>query len=139
MSRARQLDTRPLIAALIVYAGASLFQHVHNALFLSVHSALPSRLSVLNVYAAWAAMSVIGLAGYVLLRQKYLAPALIALVIYGACGLDGLAHYVVAEFSAHPVMMHAAILLETVSGIILICLAAATAVQARRLGMLRSY
>lgn len=138
MSRAKQLDTRPLIGALLVYAFASLFHHVHNATFLTAYPNLPPSLSVLNVYAAWAAVTTIGVVGFVLLRFKYLAPGLLTIAIYGACGLDGLAHYIVADFSAHTPMMHASILMEVVSGILLICLAATTALQAKRIGALRS-
>jgi hypothetical protein len=138
MSRAKQLDTKALIGALIVYAFASLFHHVHNATFLTVYPNLPPSLSVLTVYAAWAAVTTIGVVGFVLLRFKYVAPGLLAIAIYGACGLDGLAHYIVADFASHTPMMHASILMEVVSGIVLICLAAATAVHAKRIGVLRS-
>jgi hypothetical protein len=138
MSRAKHLDTRPLIGALLVYAFASLFHHVHNATYLTVYPNLPPSLSVLNVYAAWAAVTTIGVVGFVLLRLHYVGPALLAFAIYGACGLDGLAHYVVADFSTHTPMMHASILMEVVSGIVLICLVAATAMQAKRIGALRN-
>lgn len=138
MSRAKQLDTKPLIGALIVYAFASLFHHVHNATFLTVYPNLSPSLSVLNVYAAWAAVTTIGVVGFVLLRLQYIGPALLAFAIYGACGLDGLAHYIIADFFSHTPMMNASILMEVVSGIVLICLAAATAMHAKRIGALRS-
>ncbi len=41
MSRAKHLDTKPLVAALLIYAFASLFHHVHNASFLAVYPNLP--------------------------------------------------------------------------------------------------
>lgn len=138
MNRRKQLDTRLLTGVLIVYAFASLFHHVHNATFLTAYPNLPSALSVLNVYAAWAAVTTIGVVGFVLVRFKHFAPGLLALAIYGACGLDGLAHYVVADFSSHTRMMHASILFEVASGLLLIMLAARTAVQAKRMGALRS-
>lgn len=137
MSRGKQLDTRPLIGTLIAYTFASTFHHIHNATFLTVYPNLPPSLSVLNVYAAWAAVTTIGVVGFVLLRLKYFSPALLALALYGACGLDGLAHYIVADFSAHTPMMHLSILAEVGTGVLLIVLSAITALHANRLGVLR--
>ncbi|NLG75549.1 MAG: hypothetical protein GX535_04890 [Xanthomonadaceae bacterium] len=137
MSRVKQLETRPLIGALVIYAFASLFQHIHNATFLTVYPNLPPTFSVLNVYVAWAAVTTIGVVGFLLLRYRFFAPGLLTIAIYGACGLDGLAHYIVADFSAHTRVMHASILLEVASGIVLMCLAAVTALQAKRIGLLR--
>lgn len=139
MNRAKRLDTRPLTIALVVYAFASLFHHVHNATFLTAYPNLPPSLSILNVYAAWAAVTTIGVVGFVLLRFRYVSAGLLALAIYGACGLDGLAHYVVADFSEHTFTMHFSILAEVASGIVLMCMVVGTALQARRIGALRSW
>ncbi len=138
MSRVKRLDTRPVTIALVVYAFASLFHHVHNATFLTAYPNLPPSLSILNVYAAWAAVTTIGVVGFVLLRFRFVSAGLLALAIYGACGLDGLAHYVVADFTAHTFAMHLSILAEVAAGILLIFLSIATAMQARRIGALRS-
>ena len=112
--------------------------NVHNATFLTVYPNLPPTLSVLNVYVAWAAVTTIGVVGFLLLRLRYIAPGLLTIAIYGTCGLDGLAHYIVADFSAHTRVMHASILFEVASGVVLICLTAITALQAKRIGLLRS-
>lgn len=138
MRRAKHVGMGALLVALIAYACASLLSHVHSAWLLSAYPNLPSSLSVFSVYAAWAAVSAVGLVGYLLLRQRYLAPGLIALGIYGASGLDGLVHYAVAEFSAHPPIMHALILLEAITGVVLIGLTIATAVHSKRVRMMRS-
>src|SRR5690606_35875757 len=108
-----------------------------NATFLTVYPNLPPTFSVLNVYVAWAAVTTIGVVGFLLLRYRFFAPGLLTIAIYGACGLDGLAHYIVADFSAHTRVMHASILLEVASGIVLMCLAAVTALRAKRIGLLR--
>jgi hypothetical protein len=133
----KHVDVRPLITASIAYAFASLFHHVHNATFLTVYPNLPPSLSVLGVYVAWAAVTTIGVMGFLLIRYKYLGAGLLTLAIYGACGLDGLAHYVVADFSMHSTMMHFSILAEVFTGVVLICVAIATALKAKRTSALR--
>jgi|ADGO01.1.fsa_nt_gi hypothetical protein len=138
MHRAKRLDTRLLTVVLVLYAFASLFHHVHNATFLTAYPNLPPSLSILNVYAAWAAVTTIGVVGYLLLRFRYVSAGLLAIAIYAACGLDGLAHYFVADFSEHSAGMHFTILAEVGTGIALICVVIATALQARRGSTLRS-
>jgi hypothetical protein len=56
------------------------------------------------------------------------------LAVYGACGLDGLAHYVVAEFTAHTFLMHVSILAEAILGTALIvtCVQAALRLSSHR-------
>ncbi len=120
MDRPRVPLERKILTALVLYASASFFHHAHNAAFLSVYPNMPEGLSILGVYAAWAVVSLIGLAGYGLWRAGYRGPALLTLAVYGASGLDGLAHYVVAEFSAHTFLMHVSILFEALTGVMLI-------------------
>lgn len=124
--------TKAVLFALVAYASASLFHHVHNATFLSVYPNMPQHLSMLGVYMAWAMVTAIGIVGYALLRLRYSGPGLLLLAIYGACGLDGLAHYFVAEFTAHSMLMHLSILAEVVTGLVLIGVCVRVAMSLRR-------
>jgi hypothetical protein len=127
MNRANMALSRSVLVALALYAVASFLHHVHNAAFLSAYPNLPQGLSTLGVYAAWALVTSIGVAGYLLWRTGYQALGLLVLGVYGMCGLDGLAHYFIAEFSAHTASMHFTILFEVVAGLALIVVCARTA------------
>src|SRR5690606_4957008 len=102
-----------------------------------VYPNLPPTFSVLNVYVAWAAVTTIGVDGFLLLRYRFFAPGLLTIAIYGACGLVGLADYIVADFSAHTREMHASTLLEVVSGSVRVWLTDDPGLHARRVGVLR--
>lgn len=124
--------SKGLLLALLAYASASLFHHIHNASFLSAYPNLPPGLSTLGVYAAWGAVTLVGVIGYALVRLRYDGPGLLLLAVYGGCGLDGLAHYLVAEFSAHTLTMHLSIWGEVLSGLVLIVICARIALRVRR-------
>ena len=132
MSRANLPLSRKVVIALLAYASASLFHHLHNAAFLPAYPNMPEGLSLLGGYAAWMVVTSIGVLGYVLWRTGYHRPALLAFSMYGACGLDGLAHYVVAEFSAHTFLMHVSILSEAFLGVALIVVCVRTALKLTR-------
>ena len=134
MRRADVSLSRRVVIALFAYALASLFHHVHNAVFLPAYPNMPEGLSVFGVYAAWLVVTSIGVLGYMLWRAGYRRPALLTLAVYGACGLDGLAHYVVAEFTAHTFLMHVSILTEAILGVVLIlaCVQAALRLSSHR-------
>ena len=139
MKRERRGDAmsrmnKGLLFALLAYASASLFHHVHNATFLAAYPNMPPGLSMLGVYAAWGAVTAVGVIGYALVRMGYGGPGLLLLAVYGGCGLDGLAHYVVAEFSAHSLLMHLSILSEVVTGLLLIALCIRAALHAKKAG-----
>jgi hypothetical protein len=136
MNKTNGALNKGLLWALGAYVVASSFHHLHNASFLTAYPNMPPQLSTLGVYAAWAAVSMLGLAGYLLVRKGYTGPGLLMLAIYGACGLDGLAHYAVAEFSAHTTMMHSTILLEVVTGLLLIGACARTGFKTKEPGAL---
>lgn len=105
---------------LLAYTGASLFHYVHNAVFLDAYPNLPPWLSSARVYAAWLGVTAIGLVGFLLLRRGYRLAGLVVIAIYGALGLDGLAHYTRAPFSAHTLTMNLTIGLEAVTGTLLL-------------------
>jgi hypothetical protein len=118
----------PLIF-LLMYAAASFLHHVHNAEFLCEYPNMPAWLSPLQVYAAWAGVTSIGVTGYVLLRRGYRFAGLAVLGVYGAFGLDGLGHYTLAPLSVHTTAMNFTILLEVATGLLLL---AAVAGRLRR-------
>lgn len=109
-----------LLILLLAYTGASLFHYVHNAVFLDAYPNLPAWLSSARVYAAWLGVTAIGLVGYLLLRRGYRLAGLAVIAVYGALGLDGLAHYTRAPFSAHTPTMNLTIGLEAVTGTLLL-------------------
>ena len=101
-----------LFWCVIAYAVASLFHYSHNAEFLMAYPNLPSWLTRAEVYAAWAGVTVVGVAGYSLLTRGHRLAGMLTLTAYGLIGLDGLGHYAVAPLSAHTVTMNVSIWLE---------------------------
>jgi hypothetical protein len=114
-SAARQGE-RTLLGVLVIYALASLAHFAHNALELPHYPNMPVGLSASRVMGAWLALSALGLGGYWLYRRGSPAAGLALIVLYGLCGLDALAHYLVAPFAAHSAAMHASILAEALAG-----------------------
>ena len=85
---------------------------------------MPAWLSPALVYGAWVGATAIGLIGYVLIRCRYPLAGLCLLAIYGAAGLYGLAHYMLAPLSAHTFMMNASIWLEAGTALALLTMVA---------------
>jgi hypothetical protein len=54
------------------------------------------------VYLAWAGMTLVGVAGWLLLRRGLRIAGLVLLAVYAALGLDSLGHYVIAPFRRTP-------------------------------------
>ena len=109
-----------LLVFLLAYGTASLFHHVHNAEFLAEYPNMPAWLSRVQVYGAWLGVTAVGLAGYLLMRCRYQLTGLLALGVYGALGLYGLGHYVVAPLSAHTLTMNITIWLEVTTALLLL-------------------
>ncbi len=107
----------------IAYGAASLFHHVHNAVFLSAYPNLPPSLTPARVMAAWLAQMVAGLVAYVLVRRGWLRSGLVLLAIFGALGYLGLLHYHLAAPGAHSGGMNASIGLEVAAGTALLVFA----------------
>jgi hypothetical protein len=119
-------DTRrALLPALLAYTAASLFHHAHNATFLAAYPNLPAWLSPAGVYAAWAAVTSVGVAGYLLLRGRQAVAALALLGLYAALGLTGLDHYTRAPPQAHSAVMNLSILGEVATAAVLLGVVAA--------------
>jgi hypothetical protein len=120
-----------LLAFLLTYGMASLLHHVHNATFLDEYPNMPAWLTPAGVYAAWFAVTLVGLIGYFLVRRGYRLAGLAALAIYGALGLDGLGHYRLAPLSAHTLTMNLTIWLEGATGVLLAIAAVALMAKGR--------
>ena len=116
-------EQRTLFVVLVCYAVASLVHFAHNAEFLADYPGLPASWSRGGVYLAWAAMSLVGLAGWLLTIRGYRLAGRLVLAGYAALGLDSLGHYVTAPFSMHGPAMNATILLEvTAAAVVLIAI-----------------
>jgi len=109
-----------LLFFVLAYGTASLLHHLHNAVFVDAYPNLPAWLTAAHVYAAWLAVTSIGIVGYVLHRRGHRTAGLISLAIYGALGFYGLAHYAVAPLAAHTAGMHATILAEVLTALLLL-------------------
>ena len=116
---------RALLPALVAYAAASLFHHVHNATYLAAYPNLPAWLSPGEVYLAWALVTCVGVAGYWLLRQGHAAAGLALLGGYAVLGFTGLDHYARAPLSAHSPMMNLSIGGEVLTALVLLVVVAA--------------
>jgi hypothetical protein len=108
-------EHRALLALLLVYGAASLVHFTHNAEFLGDYPNLPKAWSPGLVYLAWIGMTIVGVAGWLLLSRGLALAGLIVLVVYAAFGLDSLGHYVVAPLSSHTAAMNATILTEVIA------------------------
>ena len=113
------IRTEVLLTLVLAYGAASLFHHVHNAVYLNEYPNMPVWLSPARVYIAWLVVTGIGLAGYVLTIWRHRLAGLLVLGLYGALGLAGLDHYAVALPSAHTFTMNLTILFEVTTGILL--------------------
>lgn len=112
MLKMRDPTQKTLLTLLIIYAAASLIHFTHNAEFISDYPNLPDSWTRSGVYFAWIGMTVIGIFGWMLLKQGWHIIGLLVLTVYAVLGLDSLGHYVVAQLSQHTIMMNLTILLE---------------------------
>ena len=115
---------------LVAYCAASFLHFSHNAIFLDSYPNMPAWLSPAGVYAAWLAVTAVGVAGYLLLRAGYRWSGLVLLAAYGGLGLDSLTHYDLAPIAAHSFAMNMTILLDAATA--LLVLAAVAAMATRR-------
>lgn len=105
--------TLPLV--MLAYAAASLAHFAHNASHLHDYPHMPPWLTPARVYAAWAALTALGLCGYWLARRVSPAPGLFLIALYGLCGFGGFEHYALAPMGAHSAAMNASIVAEAVA------------------------
>jgi hypothetical protein len=124
-----------LLVPMLVYGAASLLHHVHNAVFLADYPNMPAWITPAHVCAAWVVVAAIGVVGFLLRRCGWRVAGLLAVGVYAAYGLDGLAHYGLAPVSAHTFAMNLTIWLEV--GTALVLLMTVGRVAARELGSSR--
>jgi hypothetical protein len=117
---------------LLLYAAASFLHFVHNAEYLADYPNLPASWSRADVYAAWCALTAVGVLGYVLYRRGERRPGLGLLAIYAAVGFAGLLHYTRAPLGHHTPAMNATIWAEAVAAALLLMNIAWVAASSRR-------
>ena len=114
---------------LVVLAGgyfvASLAHFTHNAEYIAFYPGMPAWLGREAVYLAWLGVTGVGVLAFVVLRLGFPAAAACLLGLYGAFGLDGLAHYTLALCSEHTLAANITIWSEAILGVALV-LASAT-------------
>ena len=108
----RRSVNQPLATLLLVYAIASFIHFVHNAEFLSAYPGMPSTWTRSGIYFVWAAMTAVGIGGWMLVAHGYRRAGLLLAAVYASLGMDSLGHYALAPVSAHSMMMNVTILLE---------------------------
>jgi hypothetical protein len=132
MSRERAMAferawVRVLAVLLFAYATASLVHHVHNAEFLADYPNMPAWITRSTVYAAWLGETMLGGAGYLLLRRGQPAFGLGVIAVYAALGFDAFGHYALAPAGAHTAAMNATIWLEAAAAALVFVAVAALA------------
>jgi hypothetical protein len=130
-TRPYQLPT-PFVALLGVYAIASLAHFSHNAQYIASYPGLPGWLTPEKIYIAWLAVSTVGALGFIVRRLGYHIASLVLLGLYGALGLDALAHYALASHSDHTLPANITIWAEAVAGGVVLLSSAGLVVAAVR-------
>ena len=112
--------SRPLLVLAAVYFLASLGHFSHNAEFICEYPNLPAWLTRTKVYASWAAISSVGVAGFMFLRGRCVCPGLLLVAAYAALGFDGLGHYALAPIEFHTFSANLTILAEVAAAAVLL-------------------
>jgi hypothetical protein len=115
---------KPVQVLVALYFCASLAHFGHNAEFIAFYPGMPGWLTRETVYLAWLGVTGIGLLAFALARLAFAGLALLLLAVYGAFGLDGLAHYTLALCSEHTLLANITIWSEAATGLLLLLSAA---------------
>jgi hypothetical protein len=83
---------KPFILLVAAYFFTSLGHFAHNAEFICEYPNLPTWLTRAKVYAAWLAITAVGLVGLILIKNKLMPAGLLLAAIYAAVGFDGMGH-----------------------------------------------
>ena len=132
MSHGDRVVPAHLLALVATYCLASLLHFAHNAEHVAAYPNLPAWITRESVYLAWLAITALGAAGVLLAWRGWRVAGALVLAVYGALGLDGLAHYALAPHSAHTAAMNATIVFEGMAGVVLAIAAMRWAVVGRR-------
>ena len=111
---------RHVLALVMVYFAASLAHFVHNAEYIAFYPNMPGWLTRETVYLAWLGITCIGIAGLAVARLGGHALGALLVGVYGALGLDGLAHYTLALCSEHTLATNVTIWGEATAGLVLL-------------------
>jgi hypothetical protein len=115
----RSVSAAVLPGLLLFYAATSLLHFAHNAHYLPDYPNLPPWLSPADVYISWCALTLLGIAGFILYRRAHRGSGLVLLCIYALIGFDGLLHYGRAPMAAHTAMMNFTIWAEVLAAALL--------------------
>jgi hypothetical protein len=118
MDKVGQLP-KPFVVLIAAYFLTSLGHFAHNAEYLCEYPNLPAWLTRAKVYAAWLAITAVGLAGLILIKNKLATAGLLLVAIYAALGFDGLDHYAVAPMAHHTLRANVTILSEAAAALLL--------------------
>lgn len=129
----RLLFPKPVWLLLCAYSLASLVHFAHNAEFIALYPNLPTWLTRGQVYLAWLAVAAVGVAAIVAARVGWPVVAAALLAVYGALGLDGLAHYRLALCSEHTLAANLTIWSEALTGLALLLVIVVLATRRLRL------
>jgi len=113
------LSAAVLPVLLLLYGAMSLLHFAHNAVYLADYPNLPPWLSEADVYLSWCAVTLLGLAGFILYRRVHRGAGLMLLCVYALIGFDGLLHYGRAPMAAHTAMMNFTIWAEVLAAALL--------------------
>jgi hypothetical protein len=111
---------KPFIILVAAYFATSLGHFAHNAEFICEYPNLPAWLTRAKVYAAWLAITSVGLLGFILMHNKLVVAGLLLVAIYAAQGFDGLGHYAVAPMELHTLGANITILSEVAAAAMLL-------------------
>jgi hypothetical protein len=114
------MRSRALLVLLVAHAAASLLHFAHNAEFLADYPNLPASLSRGGVYAAWLAVTALGVLGYLLVRRGFRLAGPGVIAVYALLGFGGLTHYGLAPLSEHTATMNLTIWLEAATAALLL-------------------
>ena len=114
------MHSRALLVSLIAQGAASLLHFAHNAEFLADYPNIPPSLSRASVYAAWLAVTALGVLGYLLFRRGFRLAGPGVIAVYALLGFGGLTHYGLAPLSEHTAAMNLTIWLEAATAALLL-------------------
>lgn len=109
---------------LALYCCASFVHFAHNAEYIAFYPNMSCWITRENVYWAWLAITVPGVAALAAASFGWRAIAALLLIVYASFGLDGLGHYALALCSQHTLAMNFSIWFEVLAGVVLAICAA---------------
>ena len=101
-----------------LYFLASVAHFSHNAEYIAFYPGMPSSIGREAVCLAWLAITSVGALSFAAFRFGFHRAAILLLAVYGALGLDGLAHYTLALCSEHTLVANMTIWSEALAGVL---------------------